>query len=149
MMNGKTRRILLTASLFASLSVGFLGCGYDNPLGRIPVSGEVLVDGEPLARGFVNFVPADGQTQTRTGAVITEGRYTLPLEKGLPPGKYVVQIRAVGEGLASDSDAPPGTQRAGWPMRQPIPPKYNDRSELTREVAADGPCAFDFDIKTK
>ena len=122
---------------------GLSGCGYQNPLGRQAVSGKVIVDGRPLPRGNISFTPKDNITKVRSGAVISDGNYALPTEKGLPPGEYVVSIRAVQRSENSNPDLPPGSEKTTLPMKQPIPAKYNAKSELLCEVTAGGSCVFD------
>jgi hypothetical protein len=81
--------------LFAVLA--FSGCG-GPPL--YPVSGKVLVDGEPLAKGFVVFHPDDDRPMAGAdlprGELNQEGVYELHSgEKvGAPPGKYRIVIVA-------------------------------------------------------
>jgi hypothetical protein len=131
------------------LTAGFYGCGHGNPLGRQAVSGTVTVDGQPLPRGMINFTPRNREGKIRTGTVITDGKYDLPVEKGLPAGEYVVGILAVDRDQNSNPDAPPGADTFSAPTKQRIPARYNLKSELVREVTTDGPNVFDFDIKTR
>lgn len=148
-----TNPMKLLQFVVALAAVGLFGCGYENPLGRRAISGTVTLDGNPLPRGYISFEPADKETVMRGGAVITDGRYALSVEKGLPPGKYLVRVRAVERAGATDSRLPPGAEPEKMApfhlIRQPIPPKYNDRSELIREVLGDGLCTLDFDLATK
>jgi hypothetical protein len=41
----------------------------------VPVAGQVLVDGEPLSSGIINFVPPEGRGST--GVIDPQGRFTL------------------------------------------------------------------------
>src|SRR5712692_7793236 len=59
--------------------------------GRMEVSGTVTLEGSPLKQGMVRFVPLDKQ-DTESGSPITDGEYKVPQDKGLKPGKYLVQI---------------------------------------------------------
>jgi len=124
------------------------GCGPDNPLNRLPVSGEVQLDGLPLDQGTIRFTP-EGKEGVASGALITNGQYAIPTEDGLPVGKYRVRINAPeGAGAGSDPNQPPGPTTA-QPARERIPPKYNTQSEIVEEVTADGPNEFSYDIPTK
>src|SRR5256885_12554328 len=74
----------------ASLSLvglGFLAGCSGNPLGRQAISGSVKVDGVPLEKGTISFQPLENG-QTSSGAVIAGGNYSIPRDKGLPPGSY-------------------------------------------------------------
>ena len=84
---------LVCLSLFLSLFL--TGCGDGRP-SRVKVSGFVTVDGEPLKFGGVNFRPAAGG-RAAGGSLDSNGAFTVTMyEKGdgLPPGKYVVAIKA-------------------------------------------------------
>ena len=85
-----------TTPLFAPLAVGLAlalagGCG--DPRGRQEVTGEVLLHGRPVEDGIIQFAPVDGQA-TGDGAQIVGGKYRIPREKGLSPGKYKVSMYA-------------------------------------------------------
>jgi hypothetical protein len=120
-------------------------CGCGNAPNRQEVTGEVTLKGQPVADGVINFAPVDGQA-TGDGAQIVNGKYRIPKEKGLAPGKYRVAIYA-GDGRSGAGDASPDSpyarQKAG---SERVPPKYNEKSELVKEVTSGGPNRFDFDI---
>jgi hypothetical protein len=82
--------LVLSAPLCALL---LLGCGDGRPE-RATISGHVLIDGQPLTRGSVLFVPARGRP---AGSAIDEnGRFELTsFEKGdgAVLGEYRVAIR--------------------------------------------------------
>lgn len=88
-------RLSQLTSLFALLAL--TGCGGPT---LYPVSGKVLVDGEPLTQGFVVFHPDDDRSiagaDLPRGEVNKEGIYSLRSgdRVGAPPGKYRVVIVA-------------------------------------------------------
>ena len=141
-------------ALFAALLVvaGFSGCGSGNPLGREAVSGKVTLNGKPLALGNISFDPVQRTGGIRSGALITDGAYVMDEEGGLPPGKYKVRIFA-GEPNPPDMKAPDGGElpapAAELPGKSLIPPQYNVRSDIIREVTAGGDNQFNFEIKTQ
>jgi hypothetical protein len=119
------------------------GCGVSSD--RQEVTGEVLLAGQPLQDGVIQFAPLDGQG-TGDGAQILAGKYSIPRAKGLSPGKYRVSLYA-GDGRSGAGDASPDSPHAGTkPGKERIPPRYNKTSEIVREVTADGSNRFDFDI---
>src|SRR5262249_41913076 len=66
--------------------------------GRFPVSGMILIDGQPLAAGTIVFHPTDPQGRRATG-VIQDGRYamtTVDPNDGALPGTYKVTIESHG-----------------------------------------------------
>lgn len=100
-----------------------LGCGDGRP-DRVQMTGQVLIDGEPLTHGFVRFIPDDARP---SGAELDEeGRFTLSCyeeEDGVIPGVHRVEVDA-SEWISS-------TKRK-WHA----PPKYFSykTSGLTQEV---------------
>ncbi|MFG0333375.1 MAG: carboxypeptidase-like regulatory domain-containing protein, partial [Maioricimonas sp. JB049] len=134
-----TRQIPVLVSLVVLL---VSGCGETNPLDRQPVSGTISLNGQPLETGTIEFAPQG--SGTASGASIRNGTYSIPADKGLPPGDYLVRISAADE--------------EGEPMEMPgesaklapelIPPEYNTESEQTFTVSADGNNEFSLDIQT-
>ncbi len=55
------------------------GCGDGRPA-RVPVSGQVLIDGKPLAHGFVRFVPKGARPSG--GDLDEDGHFTLTAYDG-------------------------------------------------------------------
>ncbi len=132
------------------MMVGFIlmilavGCsGSDD--GRLPISGTVSLKGESLDSGSIQFIPTtpDG---SHGGSVISDGKYSIPKEQGLKPGKYRVVISAGAQGTV-ETPAMPG--ESGPPAKERIPAEYNSASEknpVIREVSAQA-LQQDFDIK--
>ena len=131
----------------ACLLVALVGCSND-PLGRHAVSGTVNVDGAPLGSGNISFQPTEGQP-TMGGARINDGKYSVPRDGGLVPGKYRVSINApvpgTGGGIAEG--AMPGDPPA--PPKEMIPADWNTASEHYMEVKKQGPFVFPFEVSTK
>lgn len=66
-----------TLCLFVVLTVSVAmtsGCGDGRPK-RVPVTGQVLVDGRPLPQGFVRVIPTKGRAAT--GQIDAQGRFNL------------------------------------------------------------------------
>jgi|SRR6516225_6425211 hypothetical protein len=122
----------------------FSGCG-GKGLQRYEVSGQVTFKNQPLAEGIIEFEPVDGQG-TKSGALITKGEYRIPKNKGLFPGRYKITIVA-GDGVSGSGNAEPAAPTPGvTPGKERIPPEYNVRSKVIREITRDRPNKFDFDI---
>jgi hypothetical protein len=77
---------LPTIALFL-LSLFLPACGSN----LSSVSGEVTYDGEPVGKGRISFLPADGKGPS-AGGPIAAGKYEV---SGLLPGPKLVQITAV------------------------------------------------------
>jgi hypothetical protein len=109
--------------LLAVLLLTVAGCGDGRPA-RVTVSGRVLIDGEPLTQGIVQFVP-DG-ARPSASKIDAEGRFKLTCYDGgdgIVPGTHRVMIAAK-EML--------GESKVKWLA----PPKYADfrSSELSFEI---------------
>lgn len=132
---------LFSHLLFAALLCICTGCGSGTPddtpeLGT--VSGTVTMDGQPLANVTVSFQPADGPASY--GTTDASGNYELTYTSGLKGavvGSHVVRIASVTEG-------PP---EPGW--KEPVPEKYNAKSELTAQVASGDNPTTNFDLTSK
>jgi hypothetical protein len=139
-----SRRELVFGLLLAAVALGTLsGCG--DPRNRQEITGEVKLKGQPVEDGVINFAPLDGQ-ETRDGAQIVKGKYRIPKEKGLSPGRYRVAIYA-GNGMSGEGNASPDSPNAGkMQTGERVPPDYNEKSKVVKEVTKEGPNRFDFDI---
>ena len=96
---------LSLAILGAFALTSLVGCG---GVKRVPVSGTVTLDGQPVNGGYLEFTPdaAKGNTAKIVGfCPIKEGRYTLETKgvtraesgAGVPPGWYKVTFRMLDE----------------------------------------------------
>jgi hypothetical protein len=139
-------RVALLLALAAILPAS--GCG-DDALGRQAVSGTVTLKGKPVEVGMLEFRPAapasDGATYTRSGAVIADGKFDIPKEKGLVPGKYKVSISAPDKHHKLGGDELPGPTSSRT-SKDLIPPEYNLKTKLEVEVKNDRPNTFDFAV---
>jgi hypothetical protein len=123
--------------------IALAGCGDENPLGRLPVTGTVSLDGKPLERGSVSFEPLGGGTSS--GSTIAAGEFAIREEKGLPPGRYRVRVYSASAETAPEDQLP---GESGPPHKDLIPKTWNANSEQQVEVTEGGENAFNFDIKT-
>jgi hypothetical protein len=150
MLGSTSPRRAITAGLpyLAILSLAVLccgGCGADNPLGRLAISGSVTLDGEPLPSGTIAFAPQD-PAGVSSGGMISEGAYAIVAERGLPPGTYDVRIFSPD----SDDTAPAGPPGPLGPpaVEERLPARYNTETELSITVTADGSAEFDFPLES-
>jgi hypothetical protein len=142
---------LKLVSVFICVCLWFpfmVGCGQSNPLGRVAVSGKITLDGHPLPpEGSIRFIP-EKSSGIQTGAPVdANGEYHIENLKGLPPGKYRVQISSTEKPKAAP--AIPGSGGMPPPAIERLPAKYNSDTTLTAEVSLAEPARFDFDLKTK
>lgn len=79
----------------AVLLVAIGGCSDGRPV-RVPVSGQVVIDGQPVTHGAIRFVP-DG-ARPASGKLGPEGRFTLGTFEdadGAVPGRHRVGVIAL------------------------------------------------------
>jgi hypothetical protein len=134
-------RLLLVSTLALLFAAG---CGGDRP--TAPVSGTVKMNGKPFPNASLTFQPIGGGMAS-TGLTDAGGRYTLNFlyseDVGAVVGTHRVIIRTGRKSNTEDTS----NDRADPSARDPIPRRYNDASELTMEVPADGTETADFDLK--
>jgi predicted small lipoprotein YifL len=144
-------RLSLLLPLFLLLA---MGCGKKGPK-LVPVSGKVLMDGQPLANANVSFQPVaklpDGTTAPDASATTdAEGRYSLKaLEGGISPegaapGKYTVRITLF------DRNATYKVEAMVKQGVEKVPAKYNTQSKMEFTVPETGTDKADFlDLTSK
>jgi hypothetical protein len=142
------RRAPLTALLAAAVCVLPAGCGtYLDGVRIYPVSGKILVDGQPLTnvpQGGVSFRPDAAQgNQTLhypVGRINPDGTYELMTggKKGAPAGKYKVLVNAI-ENKLEEGPTPP---------RFILDDKYHilEKTDLVVEVV-ENPAPGQYDLK--
>lgn len=124
------------------------GCGDAGPK-LTTVSGKVLVDGVPLAKGGVRFVPCKDKGNTTTtepiGVLSADGSYSLSTfgQPGAPLGWYMVAVTGQGsESATMDLRA----------IKNPVAPKYGDPATsgfLVEVVPSPAAGAYDFKVSAK
>jgi hypothetical protein len=135
----------LCASFLAMLLLLLAGCGPRSD--RLAVGGSVTLDGAPLDEGSIRLTSTGSGKLFASGAMIQNGKFHVPQEKGLPPGTYRVEISSpdtaaplvVYKGVPGEPALPPTA-----PER--IPPEYNFNSKQTIEVTTGGDNVFKFDV---
>ena len=132
--------------LVSALLLLQLGCGDGS--GRVPISGTVTLDGQPLAKGLIQLEPeADEEAGSAIGAVIQRGMFTVPQHEGPFPGHYLVRIYA-NSGVQA-SPAPGQSERSPRPMIDLIPDRYNGQSILNIEIETEQSNHFKFELRSE
>jgi hypothetical protein len=133
----------LTASLALMLAPG---CGGESGPPRLPVSGRVTLDGQPLSSGAVTLIPTeDGPV---VGGTIQEGSFAVDRSEGPSPGTCKVEITSVrptGREVTSPDDPTARIEEE----RDIIPVRYNAETRLEAEVKPDGRNAFQFELSSR
>jgi hypothetical protein len=126
------------------------GCVGSDNLPRQAVSGSVSVDGKPLGKGLITFLPSDPEIPTQGGGNIVAGEYSIPREQGLVPGKYKVVITSPEDKPEQVVDK--ANDMPGMPpilAKEVVPRRYNSESLLTAEVTAGGKNLFEFNLTSE
>ena len=134
--------------LILALCVSGCGRGKDR-YARVPISGTVKLDSQPLMKGYLIFEPKSGQP-TQSGGMINNGSFNVPIQAGPVPGKYSVAIfSGADDPMGSAAGTPEGEMAAKKARGERVPRKFNIDTTLVREVTADGDNIFDFDLSSK
>ena len=114
----------------------------------VEVTGEITLDGQPVADGMISFVPPSSEKSLKPAwSKINSGRYSISAGRVLQPEiPYRVEILAYHKTGREIPSAVPG---GGLEQEivQIIPTEFNRKSTLKRTVQA-GENEIDFDLKT-
>jgi hypothetical protein len=125
--------------LVAVLLVPAAGCG---PKGTT-VTGVVTYENEPVASGYIAFLPADGQG-AEIGGRITQGRYKVD---NVLPGRKVVQIVSGDPGRPARSGGAPEPGKAAPVEARPpeglVPPNAVGNNQVVEVGTKPQKLSFD------
>ena len=131
MSNNSSR---LAIGLVAALTAGVMaGCSKPIRPGFAAVTGEVAFDGTAIPVGYIQFEPQDKKLSPES-APITAGRYSGIVRIG--PSWVRITASRPSKKISPDS---------GQLLDEPyIPERYNMKTELSAEIAAEHTNTFDF-----
>ena len=141
--------------LLLFLLLPIFGCGGES-YKVAPVSGRVTLDGKPLAKGHITFVPLGTKENQAPGPTAwsftdADGRYKLvitPATPGAVVGKCRIFITGLDQPMLVEDDRDVGGRRPRL-VRDPVLEKYNKRTELVYDVPAGGTDQANFDLKSR
>jgi hypothetical protein len=154
-------RQLLALGLIISF-VAVVGCGG----GMVPIKGEVLLDGKPIAGATVTFFPQAGG-QSGTGVTDSSGVFSIYTgnKAGVPAGSYKVTVTKTG-GAVAPADMTPGSPeymkmmaKSGGPKTGPgataststnqLPDKYStpEKTPLSVTIPSSSPIKLELSSK--
>jgi len=119
------------------------GCGRTVD-GRVPLSGEVRLVGQPLDRGSIEFHPLGEGVMS--GGTVTDGKFEISAEQGVKPGTYQVRVFAAGATTEIDPNEPPGAVDIVPLATERIAPRFNIESQMTVEIGANGNEGLVFEV---
>jgi hypothetical protein len=112
---------LAIALIVAPLTVG---CGGGEKVGQ--VQGRATINGEPIAKGDIRFLPIGGESRA-TGGLIVNGSF----EVEVPAGQQRVEIYS---SVIDESKTPPNPTPDQIVMKKLVPDRYNIESEEVLDV---------------
>jgi hypothetical protein len=130
------RYLLIISMAFASSGCGDGG----DELGRVEVSGDVLIDGSPVTAGRVNFIPEGATKGPASGSPIDDGTFRISREHGPVPGKYLVRVQIDSGEPATSPDSPKPESRTRQPTKEEV---LSGSREVTMEDEASSGEDFD------
>ncbi|WP_165072668.1 hypothetical protein [Paludisphaera rhizosphaerae] len=127
-----------------AIALTIFGCGESDELERAAVSGRVSVDGKPLTKGHIQFIPKEGDSRGASWGQVVDGSYTIPASEGPALGPYTVTIIPADSdaGAAGASDEVPGEPSEGDAPAV----VYTSKSPMEATVNPAQSNNFDFDI---
>ena len=123
-------------------------------LGLVSVNGQVMLNGQPLAKAVITFDDVQDGTFSY-GQTDSGGNYTLQLDsdmRGVKPGKKIVRISTTRKILGLNSSEEGGESSLDGDAVKPeaakerVPDKYYKNSELTADVSS-SKRTFHFDLR--
>lgn len=136
-----------------------VGCNRppEEPFVRVPVAGQLTVDGLPLDAGQVRFIPLGETPGPKVTLEVRDGSFASPPRGGPAAGRHRFEVS-----LAEDPEWLPDdeqrytqlhSQRGARGSRPPRPPRQlsvSDREvELSVRPAEAGPQRFDHDLTSR
>jgi hypothetical protein len=113
---------------------------------RGKVEGKVLLNGKPVANGWIRFMAID-PNGTNVAAQIKDGSFEVPAEQGPTKGKYRVEfsVPSTTKRRVPDDDNP-GKFIEEAP--ETLPRRYNYDSTITADYDPDKPQPLSFQLTT-
>ena len=129
------------AFLAALLAIG-TGCQRDPK--RAAVSGQVLIDKEPLMEGSISFFPTGDNEGPEVGDIIKKGRYSIPISRGVIIGKNKVVIRGFRNSGKKIPDMVDKNKMVDERVKA-VGAEFNDNTTLMRDIEQ-GENTLNFDL---
>ncbi|WP_417386336.1 carboxypeptidase regulatory-like domain-containing protein [Gimesia sp.] len=136
-------RLLKLCGLNCLIYLMLTGCGNSGP-DLATVTGNITLDGQPVADARVEFSPSEGRTSV--GTTNADGVYELQFSidrAGAMIGHHSVKITTERAATGGEGGEPlvPGSKEL-------LPPVYNSKSRLTAEVSP-GENTIDFSLQSQ
>ncbi len=145
----------LSLTVVGGMILTLCGCGWKSGPARVAIEGVVLVSGAPLKNGRIMFIPIEETRGPSAVAHVVDGEFRFTSRNGPVAGSNKVQIESIVDiGFALDDEQSfanavkekEGTREQVIP-RQPIPPEYNDQTELLVEISTEKSRHYEFQLE--
>jgi len=139
-------RLCFLHILSACFVLSVLGCGDDSVESRIAIRGKVNLDGQPLERALIRFMPKqDGLVAV---AVVNDGEFELDPLDGPSPGEHSVIV------TPEEPEFEEAVELIQRGNRDPlsaktVPVKYQKRGMLDANVVSGSINFFQFDLRSR
>jgi hypothetical protein len=139
------------------LAAALAGCGgEDDPWPRAAVSGQVKLDGQPLASGTITFFPSGATKGPAAGGEIIDGKFSIPEHEGPVVGTNRIEVRSVQKTgrmvespSAVEADGPATEGMLVEEYADVVPKRYNTYSDLERTIEPDVENQFDLRLESQ
>ncbi|WP_339910114.1 hypothetical protein [Symmachiella dynata] len=146
-----SNKLVLAAMLTCGLIVG-CGSGAAEGPPRADVRGVVTLDGQPLPKGVILFVPLEGTPGPKTSIAIADGKFSTDDSTGPVVGKHRIEIKSTDDGgYARDDETAIDRLQESRTRRIDVvrvPAAFNANSRLTETVSEEGANEFEFPLTT-
>lgn len=129
------------------LVVGLCGCGGEPGFKRLAVSGDVNLDGAPLADGSIEFFPIAPTVGPRAAGQIKDGKFTMTNKTGPVAGTHRVEIY-VDQHIAMEEPEVAAAQPGYSLPPNPVDERFNTKSEL-KETISDATTPLKYEVKSR
>ena len=154
-MNHRIFGLLMCCTLL--LGVCLVGC--NNNGGRKAAGGVVTLDGKPVEKAHVTFIPQTAGMKEAMGTTDAQGNFTLRTlggenPNGIVPGEYKVIIFktvSVDTGKKAPSTVMAGEMDPVYEEKEMLPGVYKDpeKTPLSATVGPDGLKSIEFKLESK
>ena len=69
---------------------------------RCIVSGQLMIDGQPLNRGWITFMPENPNEPVASCYITKDGKYSIPLKDGPCVGRQAIEVRQLATAFLSE-----------------------------------------------
>jgi hypothetical protein len=130
----------------AGVALAAAGCG---GVERVPLNGDVTLDGQPLPDGSIVFLPAGGQGGPKAVGRIVQGKYSIPADEGPSPGALRVEIFGTAQPVYALDEPQEHVAHLAEPLpNEPLPAEYNVQSQLSADAQRGAENRFDFALQS-